>query len=61
MVEAHGNGFFTEDAEYIVRGTDVVRGDGSYACCETEFDAADLAEGLANGVVDDSDCEWVDE
>ena len=57
----HGNGFFTDDAEYLVRGTDVIRGDGSYTCCETELEAAELAEALANGDADDSDCEWIDD
>ena len=59
-VTQHGNGFFTADAEYLVRGTDVVRGDGSYTCCDTEDEAAELAEALANEWADDADCEWID-
>ena len=59
-----GNVWYTDDAEYAVRGTVsgsvVVRGDGSYAEFLDCEEAAEAAEMLAKGFRNDDDYVWVD-
>lgn len=63
-VHREGNGFFTEDAEYVVRHTHsgwaVYRGDGSYAEFLGEAEAMEAAQNLASGEASDKDYEWQD-
>lgn len=59
-----GNGWFTDDAEYVVgqtySGWTVTRGDGCYAEFLGFDEAMEAAEMLATGERDDSDYLWSD-
>lgn len=63
-VERFGNGFYTNDAEYVVgktaSGYKVTRGDGSYAEFLSEDEAVTAAAFLANGDLEDSDFDWTE-
>lgn len=56
--------WYTDDAEYAVRGTvsgtAVYRGDGSYAEFLDADEADEAAELLAKGEKDDSDYVWIE-
>lgn len=64
QVERSGNGFYANDAEYVVgktaSGYKVTRGDGSYAEFLSEDEAMDAAASLANGDSEDSDFNWTE-
>ena len=66
QVTVSGNGYYTEDAEYVVSQQSgawcyiVTRGDGSYTACDDLDAAHKLARDLASGDVDDSSVEWID-
>ena len=63
-IERHGDGWYTDDAEYVVRptagGHAVCRGDGSYAEFLDADEAMEAAELLARGEAQDSDYDWHD-
>ena len=64
----NGDGWYTDNAEYVVSGTmsgsKVTRGDGSYceflgACGMSSYEEAmEAAELLAKGEKEDSDYDW---
>ncbi len=55
-----GNGYFTEDAEYIVShdGAAIKRGDGSRMIVPAGEDAHEIAEALARGERKDAEFDW---
>lgn len=61
-VRIEGNGYYTDDAEYVVgdtaSGYKVTRGDGSYAEFLDSEDAHEAAERLASGDAEHSDFLW---
>lgn len=63
-VEKIGSGYYTEDAEYVVKVIGgvyaVVRGDGSHTTLSSEEEAHEAASRLAAGEADDKDYEWVE-
>ena len=55
-----GSGYFTNDAEYIVSGKAIVRGDGCRAEFATAEEAHEIAEQLASGKRQDAEFDWID-
>lgn len=53
-----GDGWYTDDAEYVVSGSKVTRGDGSYCRMSSYEEAMEAAELLAKGEKDDADYDW---